>query len=493
MLDLAVRGRLTQPQVGDDQATDLLLQITRAREALVAAGDLKFKVLPALKRDGAPFQLPTHWVWARLGEITNYGATTKADAIPDDAWLLDLEDIEKDTSRLLRRVSFFERGSLSDKNAFKAGDLLYCKLRPYLNKVIVADHDGYCTTEILPVRCYGNWVPQYFKLALKSPYFLAYVNEKSYGMKMPRLGTDDGRMAAFPLPPLAEQHRIVAKVDELMALCDRLEARQQDAEAAHERLVKVLLDGLTRARDAEEFEVGWQRLASAFSDAFTSDASIDKLVQAVRTLAFRGALSREGSSSWAQRQVHDVVHFLNGYAFKSEWFVEGGIRLVRNVNIAHGRIDWCDAACIPAERFDEFAAFKLNEGDVLLTLDRPIISTGLKVAVVRAEDLPCLLLQRVARLSPKADQLRAAFLLHWMRSPLFLDLIDPGRSNGVPHISTKQVGKMTIPVPSLDEQDRIVEVLDELLALCDQLKARIAAARAKQAQLAEVLVRAAAG
>lgn len=276
-----------------------------------------------------------------------------------------------------------------------------------------------------------------------------------------------------------------------MALCDRLEARQQDAEATHTRLVQALLDCLTSAHDANEFQAGWTRLAAAFAETFTSDASIDALMQAIRALAFRGALSREGVTSWKQVSVNDAVRFLNGYAFKSEWFTPRGIRLVRNVNVSHGSLDWRDTACIPADRLDEFAAFALKEGDVLLTLDRPIISTGLKVAVVGAEDLPCLLLQRVARLKPIEDQIKPAFLLHWLRSPLFIEGIDPGRSNGVPHISTKQVGAMTIALPPLDEQDRIVAKLDELLALCGQLKARITTARGKHAQLAEALLEAA--
>lgn len=311
------------------------------------------------------------------------------------------------------------------------------------------------------------------------------------GMTVPKL--NQARLNSIPLalPRLAEQHRIVAKVDELVALCDRLEARQQDAEATHARLVQALLDCLTNASDADEFQAGWTRLTAAFAETFTSDASIDALMQAIRALAFRGALSRVGATSWKQVSVHEAVGFLNGYAFKSEWFAPRGIRLVRNVNVSHGSLDWRDTACIPADRLDEFAAFALKEGDVLLTLDRPIISTGLKVAVVGAGDLPCLLLQRVARLTAKEDQIRPAFLLHWLRSPLFIEGIDPGRSNGVPHISTKQVGAMTIALPPLDEQDQIVAKLDELLALCEQLKARITAARGKHAQLAEALVEAA--
>jgi type I restriction enzyme S subunit len=126
---------------------------------------------------------------------------------------------------------------------------LYGKLRPYLNKVIVADEDGVCTTEILPFRCYGPFSNNYFKFALKSPYFISYVNARSYGMKMPRLGTEDGRKAHFPLPPLVEQHRIVAKVDELMALCDQLETRHSAAAEAHEKLVSYLLGTLTQSQN----------------------------------------------------------------------------------------------------------------------------------------------------------------------------------------------------------------------------------------------------
>jgi len=490
VLDLAVRGRLTQPQVGDDQATDLLLQITRAREALVAAGDLKFKVLPALKRDGAPFQLPTHWVWARLGEITNYGATTKADAIPDDAWLLDLEDIEKDTSRLLRRVSFFERGSLSDKNAFKAGDLLYCKLRPYLNKVIVADHDGYCTTEILPVRCYGNWVPQYFKLALKSPYFLAYVNEKSYGMKMPRLGTDDGRMAAFPLPPLAEQHRIVAKVDELMALCDRLEARQQDAEAAHERLVKVLLDGLTRARDAEEFQAGWQRVAEQFSDLATTDTSLDALRAAVLELAFQGRLTADGlNEPWQRVKLGSVAKLINGdrgsnYPNRSEYVSEG----IAFINTGHinpdGSLDLDAMHYLTREKFESLRSGKIEPDDLVYCLRGATLG---KTAFVRpfteGAIASSLVILRFAKV------VLPEFAYYFLVSPQgrrWIWKFDNGSAQ--PNLAASSVREYEIPLPSLDEQRQVVTRVTELLALCDQLKARIKAARAKQAQLAEVLV-----
>ncbi|WP_438404112.1 restriction endonuclease subunit S, partial [Aeromonas veronii] len=137
------------------------------------------------------------------------------------------------------------RESKSNKSTFKCGDVLYGKLRPYLNKVIIADLDGVCTTEIVPIVPDNGLHPAYLKYLLKSPAFQRYVNSLMYGVKMPRLGTEDAIKSVHPLPPLAEQHRIVAKVDELMALCDQLEQRCESQLAAHQTLVETLLATLT--------------------------------------------------------------------------------------------------------------------------------------------------------------------------------------------------------------------------------------------------------
>jgi len=241
LLQLAVMGKLVPQDPNDEPASELLNRIQAEKARLVAEGKIKKdKPLPPITEEEKPYELPQGWEWVRLGEITNFGVTEKPDFISDETWILDLEDIEKDTSKLLQKYRFSERNSLSTKNSFQVGDVLYGKLRPYLNKVVVADEAGVCTTEILPVRCYGPFSSNYFKFVLKSPNFINYVNVRSYGMKMPRLGTEDGRKAYFPLPPLPEQHRIVAKVDELMTLCDPLKSTIAQAG----RLKKKLADGV---------------------------------------------------------------------------------------------------------------------------------------------------------------------------------------------------------------------------------------------------------
>lgn len=173
-----------------------------------------------------PFSIPSNWIWTNLGEISKYGgggSVSPPEIQPTD-WVLDLEDIEKGTSRLIERVTANSRPIKSNKARFKVGDVLYGKLRPYLDKVLVAESDGFCTTEIVSITPKDEIDPYWLRISLKSPRFLTYVTSKSYGMKMPRLGTKDAIASIHAVPPLAEQKRIVAKVDELLLLCDLLEA-----------------------------------------------------------------------------------------------------------------------------------------------------------------------------------------------------------------------------------------------------------------------------
>lgn len=248
ILHLGAMGKLVLQDPIDKPASELLKQIAQKMAQLEADGIYKkTKPMPLLSEDEQPYVLPGSWAWTRLGEITNFGQTDKDGKINERTWVLDLEDIQKNTSVLLQKVRFAERKSKSDKNRFQSGDVLYGKLRPYLNKVIVADEGGICTTEILPVRGFCGVVPRFLMYALRRPDFLAYVNTKSYGMKMPRLGTEDGRLAVFPLPPEAEQHRIVAKIDELMALCDRLKADLVESRQHQKRLSSALIESALNA------------------------------------------------------------------------------------------------------------------------------------------------------------------------------------------------------------------------------------------------------
>jgi len=234
ILSLAIRGKLVQQDPNDEPASVLLERARAKREALVKAGKIKRdKGDSVIVRGddtsyyaGLPFDIPKSWAWVRLGEICDYGScdSASADSISDDAWILDLEDIEKDSAKVLIVVRKHERPFTSTKHSFVKGQVLYSKLRPYLNKVLVASEDGYCTSEILPLPFNIEICSEYVRAFLMSDYFLSYANQCSYGVKMPRLGTNDGKKALFALPPLGEQERIADAVNNVNLQLDSIAA-----------------------------------------------------------------------------------------------------------------------------------------------------------------------------------------------------------------------------------------------------------------------------
>ena len=299
ILELAVSGKLVPQDPNDEPATVLPKKIEKEKARLEKEGVLaKREPLPDVTKDDEYFSLPNSWLWSRLGEVTNYGITDKAEPedVDEETWVLDLEDVEKETSKLLKKYRFTEKPFRSSKNRFKSGDVIYGKLRPYLDKVLVADEDGVCTTEMVPLRGYIGISPWYLRLVMKTSHFINYASDSTHGMNLPRLGTDKARMALFPLAPLAEQHRIVAKVEELMALCDQLEQQQGRGIEAHQALVENLLGTLPRVASDQEFAAAWSRIAEHFDTLFTTEHSIDQLKQTILQLAVMGKLVIQDSS-----------------------------------------------------------------------------------------------------------------------------------------------------------------------------------------------------
>ena len=225
ILQEAVQGKLVPQIAAEGNAKDLLEEIKKEKTKLIKEGKIKKeKPLPEITEDEIPFDIPENWCWCRLGEIVPFGTCQNAEPneIKDDDWILDLEDIEKDSGKILAFKIKKQVDSKSTKHVFKKDYVLYSKLRPYLNKCVIAPKDGFCTSEILPLNFGKKIYNKFAQLYLMSPFFVEYTNSLSFGVKMPRLGTEDGKKALFPLPPLAEQKRIVAAIEKLLPFCERL-------------------------------------------------------------------------------------------------------------------------------------------------------------------------------------------------------------------------------------------------------------------------------
>ena len=236
ILQWAIQGKLV-PQDPNDEPASVLLEKIRAEKArLVKEGKIKKDKKETIIYRGEdnsyyekfadgkvvcideeiPFEIPSGWEWCRLGNLVDFSKnkSVKACNIVPNAWLLDLEDIEKDSGKLLQKKRMVTITSISDKHKFEKGNVLYSKLRPYLNKVIIADEEGYCTSEIVCFD-FGMIYSKYAQLFLMSPFFVEYAMSDAYGVKMPRLGSKQGNNGLIPIPPIEEQRRIVNFISSL--------------------------------------------------------------------------------------------------------------------------------------------------------------------------------------------------------------------------------------------------------------------------------------
>ncbi|MBQ3585858.1 MAG: restriction endonuclease subunit S, partial [Synergistaceae bacterium] len=213
------------------------------------AEDLRRAVLQAAIEGNLTGGSQENWRFVRLGDISSYGepvAKVSVKNIPANSWLLDLEDIEKG-GRVVRTRTAQESKSTGDKAIFHQGDILYSKLRPYLQKVLIAPSDGYCTPELIPFHCHGDIEPQYIVYFLKAPSVDYEITSKSYGVKMPRVGTNTMKNLLVPLPPIDEQRRIVSRLNAILPKIAELEAAENELEALESKFPGDMRNSLLQA------------------------------------------------------------------------------------------------------------------------------------------------------------------------------------------------------------------------------------------------------
>lgn len=542
ILELAVRGKLVSQDFNDEPASVLLEKISEEKAQLIADKKIKKqKSLPVMTSEEKAL-LPIGWSNAYMQDITKVvtcGMASTPKYHDEGRIFLSAKNV-KPYKFMPAEHKFVDEETyrkITQNAKPEKDDILLTRVGAGIGEAAVIDIDIEFAiyVSLTLIKPFHNHLYSYFLLLwLNSPQGTKKSIDNIYGrgVSAGNLNVNLVRSFVVPIPPLAEQHRIVTKVDELMALCDQLEQQTEQSLTAHQTLVDELLGTLTASESPEDFQTSWQRIADHFDVLFTTEHSIEQLKQTILQLAVMGKLVPQNPcdepasvllekiaeekaqliadkkikkqkplpaitdeekpfelpNCWKWVRLSDVYRFLNGFAFKSEWFQDTGTKLLRNINIAHGQTKWLETAFVPKEMAEEYSRFELDAGDIVISLDRPIINTGLKYAVIQSTDLPCLLLQRVAKFHSLADLVTPVFLSRWLESDLFMNSIDPGRSNGVPHISTKQLEMMAFPLCSTNEQHRIVAKVDELMALCEQLKARLADAQTTQLHLADAVV-----
>lgn len=238
ILDLAVHGKLVKQDPSDEPASKLMARIKIQQNQLLEDGTIRNpKKLPIV--DPKPFDLPQCWEWTRIREVTS----DRGQKIPDKPFIyLDVTSIDKEAGLVSSPKELNPDESPSRARKIVAcGDVIYSCVRPYLLNVAVIENDydpePIASTAFAVLNGYGLVVPRFIWIVLRSPFMVKQVKENQRGLSYPAINDKDFSLLPFPLPPLAEQHRIVAKVNELLALCDRLVSASNHRENIRQRLL----------------------------------------------------------------------------------------------------------------------------------------------------------------------------------------------------------------------------------------------------------------
>lgn len=537
ILELAVRGKLVPQDPSDEPASELLKRIAAEKARLVGEGKLKkSKDVEEIAAE-VLYPIPATWTGAFLGEVVEvvrgitFPASEKSKTpAPGRVACLRTSNVQSEIEwgdLLFIRESFVSRPD----QFVQPHDIVMsmANSRELVGKVALID------AELEQKTTFGGFLgvlrpiliePRFVMALLRTPTARSVlIDSASQTTNIANISLAKLRPLPFAIPPLAEQHRIVDKVDELMALCDRLEAEQADVESAHSQLVTALLGSLTQASDANDFAANWQRLSAHFHTLFTTASSVDALRQTLLQLAVMGKLVPQDPSDepasvlldgiagvgvhegqkmaaeteketmpfelpagWEWSRLSDLKpDFQNGASSRGD--SEGvPVTVLRLADIKAGEICFEDTRALTLSPVTA-SKYALEVGDVLIIRVNGSADLVGRFVVCRiaSQVIPCdhfirmrfpenVIEPAYLKLVGDTEKTRAAI------AGLFVS------TAGQKTVNQGHVGSLLVPLPPLTEQHRIVAKVDQLMTFCDQFKSRLIQARQLNEQLASALV-----
>ena len=400
-----------------------------------------------------PFEVPNSWEWVTLGDISNYGQTKHTDVLKilEEDWVLELEDVEKDSGRLIQTLSRKDRKISGVRCEIECGQILYSKLRTYLNKVLIAPKKGFCTTEIIPFYCFGKISHYYITSVLRSQYFIDYTTLCCYGCKMPRLSTDDARKGMIPLPPIAEQKRIVLTIKHLFLLIDSIDASKNDLQEAVDRCKTKVLDlaihGKLVSQDPND-EPAVELLKRINPNVPICDTS------------HYGNLPK----SWCVVKLGDIGKWQAGGTPNRgvKEYYGGNIPWLKTGDLNDGFINKIPE-CITQAGLDNSSA-KLNPKDSVL-----IAMYGATIGKIGILTFPAATNQACCACVdyPLLEKIYLFYFLLSHRDAFIMQ----GGGGAQPNISKEIILNTEIPLPPINEQKRIAEMITEVFSFLDKISA----------------------
>ena len=478
ILQQAIQGKLVPQNPSDEPASELLKKIAEERQKLIDEGKIKnVPLLPPIEDNEKPFDIPDSWQWVRLGNLV-YNRQQKK---PDNKFsYIDIGSIDNVHQKLNEKENIInpEEAPSRARKPVNVGDIIYSTVRPYLHNATIIDrksiYEMIASTGFAAMVCFEGLLNKYLLSFLISPTFDNYANAigNSKGMAYPAINDKTFYNATIPLPPFAEQKRIVAKLEELMPLLERYDAAEKKLSA----LDKEFPDKLRKS-------ILQQAIQGKLTEQLSSDGDARDLLEKIRAekakLIADGKIKKEKPlppikddekpfdipDSWQWVRLGEIGETNIGLTYSLENISNDGTIVLRSGNIQNGKMDYADIVKvnleIPESKF-------CCRGDILICARNGSKKLVGKAALIDRDNVTFGAF--MAKFRSKCNE----YILLVINSPYFRKMLsgDVGTMT-INQITQGMLKSAVIPLPPLAEQKRIVEKLNELLPLCDALSEKI--------------------
>ena len=533
ILQLAVQGKLVPQDPNDEPASVVLKKIKAEKERLIKEKKIRrAKPLPPIELSEIPFELSEQWEWIRLGEVGDWGAGSTPDRKNSEyyggsiTWFKSGElnnDYIRDSEEKITELALHK----CSLRLNRPGDVLIAMYGATIGKVAILEASATTNQAVCACTCFQGFYNRYLFIVLKA-YKNRFLNQGAGGAQ-PNISREKIIHTVAPLPPLEEQKRIVAKVDQLMALCDELETRQQKKREGCVRLNNAAIDQLLTTREPDDFSKHWQRICDNFDLLYSAPENIGKLRQAILQLAVQGKLVPQDPND------EPASSLLEKIKAEKEWLIkEGKIR-------RSGPLPPIEADDVPYElppgwewtRFPELGEFGRGKSkhrprnDLALYREGtyPVVQTGdvarangtintytglynengLAQSRLWPKGTLCITIaaniadaallgfdacfpDSVVGFIPSSEIGQAKYFGYFMRTAKE-HLQDYAPSTAQKNINLGILEKLLIPLPPKGELQRIVAKVDQLMTLCNELEAKLTQSQTNSEKLTDAAVR----
>ncbi|AFZ12010.1 restriction modification system DNA specificity domain protein [Crinalium epipsammum PCC 9333] len=534
ILSLAMQGKLVPQDPSDQPASELLKEIEAEKERLIKEGKIKkSQPLPEIKPDEIPYDLPNSWEWVRIEQLVSKIGSGSTPRGGKDAYeiegipFLRSQNIWNNEIRL-DDVAFISEETHRKMIATKviSMDILLNITGASLGRCAIVPDDfaeANVSQHVTIIRCVNPEIRRFIHCLLLSPYGQSMIWSRQVGMSREGLSKKVLEQFQIPLPPLAEQRRLIAKIDELMARCDELERLRSDRDRKQITVHNSALNRLIIAKDQSDFNTAWQFITQHFSELYSVKENVTELRKAILQLAVMGKLVpqdpndqpasellkeiekekerlvKEGKikksqplpkikldevpynlpTSWEWTNLQDLFAVVTDGDHQAPPKVDDGIPFLVIGNLNTGKVTWENCRFVPHDYYESIDwGRKPSKNDILYTV------TGSYGIPIFIDSNRKFCVQRHVAILKSVESSPTEYITHLLKSKYAFNYAT-SVATGIAQKTVPLSGlrRMPIAVPPMNEQHRIVAKIDQLMALCDNIEKQIDTANSKQTNL----------